>query len=88
VSGTVTATFSNGDPPLPLIPLKNGSWTGTWQVRNANASVIAVTVTADNPSLKIAGSISVSGGVQSSAITAEPGRQAALFLPSAPLSGQ
>ena len=67
VSGTVTATFSNGDPPLPLISLKNGNWTGTWQVRNASASVIAVTVNADNPSLNIAGSISVSGGLQSSA---------------------
>jgi uncharacterized protein (TIGR03437 family) len=90
VSGTVTATFSNGDPPLPLISLKNGNWMGTWQVRNANASVIVITVNADNPSLNIAGSISVSGGIQSSAtapVMAAGGvLSAASYSPSAPLA--
>jgi uncharacterized protein (TIGR03437 family) len=90
LSGTVTATFSNGDPPLPLISLKNGDWTGTWQVSNANSSVIAITVNADNPSLNISGSISVSGGLQSSANAPVmlPGGvlNAASYLPSAPLA--
>jgi len=90
VSGTVTATFSNGDPPLPLISLKNGDWTGTWQVSNANSSVIAITVNADNPSLNLSGSISVSGGLQSSAnapvMLAGGVLNAASYLPSSPLS--
>ena len=90
VSGTVIATFSNGDPPLPLTSLKNGNWTGTWQVRNASASVMAITVDADNPSLNIAGAISVSGGLQSSAnapVMAAGGvLNSASFSPSAPLS--
>ena len=90
VNGTVTATFSNGDAPLPLISLKNGNWTGTWQVRNASASVIAITVNADNPSLNLAGSISVSGGLQSSAnapvIAAGGVLNGASFSPSAPLA--
>jgi uncharacterized protein (TIGR03437 family) len=90
VGGTVIATFSNGDPPLPLISLKNGNWTGTWQVRNASAPVIAVTVNADNPSLNIAGAISLSGGLQNSAnapVVRAPGVvNAASYSPSAPLS--
>jgi uncharacterized protein (TIGR03437 family) len=67
VSGTVVATFSNGDPPLPLISLKNGNWTGTWQVNNANVPLVAITVNADEPSLKISGTTSVSGSLQSTA---------------------
>jgi uncharacterized protein (TIGR03437 family) len=67
VSGTVVATFSNGDPPLPLNSLKNGDWRGTWQVNNANVPLVAVTVNADEPSLKISGTTSVSGNLQSTA---------------------
>jgi uncharacterized protein (TIGR03437 family) len=90
LSGTVTATFSNGDPQLALVSAKNGNWTGTWQVNNANASAVAITVNADNPSLNISGSTSVSGSLQSSAnapVMAAGGvLNAASFLPSAPLS--
>lgn len=90
VSGTVIASFSNGDPPLPLISLKNGNWTGTWQVRNSNAPLIAVTVTADNATLGLSGSISVSGSLQSSAnapvIEAGGVVNAASYSASAPLS--
>ncbi len=67
VSGTVVATFSNGDPPLPLISLKNGQWTNSWQVNNTSSSVIAVTVTADDPTLNISGTTSVSGSLENSA---------------------
>jgi hypothetical protein len=90
ITGTVTGTFSNGDPPLPLISLKNGEWTGTWQVNNANASLIAITVNADNPSLDISGAVSVSGGLQSSAnapvMRAGGVLNAASYASSAPLS--
>ena len=44
VSGTVVASFTNSDPPVPLISLKNGTWTGTWQVTNNNVSNVSVTV--------------------------------------------
>jgi uncharacterized protein (TIGR03437 family) len=67
VNGTVTATFSNGDPPIPLISLKNGDWTGTWQINNTSSSIVAITVNADEPSLKISGTTSVSGSLQSTA---------------------
>lgn len=29
--GSVVVSFSNGDPPLPLVSLQNGSWAGSWQ---------------------------------------------------------
>jgi uncharacterized protein (TIGR03437 family) len=90
VTGTVVASFSNGDPPLPLISLKNGDWTGTWQVGNASASIIAVTVNADDPVLGISGSVSVSGSLQSSvnAPVMLPGGvvNTASYAPSTPLS--
>ena len=66
VSGTVVASFTNSDPPVPLIALKNGTWTGTWQVINNNVSNVVVTVNADNPSLGISGTTSVSGSLQKS----------------------
>ena len=90
VSGTVTTTFSNGDPPVQLTSLKNGNWTGTWQVRNTNAPVVVVTMNADNPTLQISGSVSVSGGLQSSAVApvmaAGGVLNAASYVLSAPLS--
>jgi uncharacterized protein (TIGR03437 family) len=38
-SGSVAVAFSNGDPPIALTPLQNGHWAGTWQPRNAAATV-------------------------------------------------
>lgn len=90
VSGTVTASFSNGDPPVLLTPLKNGAWTGTWQVRNAGVSAVTITMSADNPSLAISGAVSVSGTLQISAsapiVSAGGILNAASYAPSAPLS--
>jgi uncharacterized protein (TIGR03437 family) len=66
VSGSAVATFSNGDAPLALISLKNGRWTGTWQVRNTQAAAITVNLTATNPALNISGTAVLAGGVQNS----------------------
>ncbi len=90
VSGTVVASFTNGDPPVQLISLKNGSWTGTWQITNHAVSSIAVTINADNPSLGISGQISVPGNLQNSVnapvIAAGGVFNAASYAPSAPLA--
>jgi uncharacterized protein (TIGR03437 family) len=90
VTGTVTATFSNGDPPVPLVSLKNGGWTGTWQVSNTKNSAISVTLTADIASQQISGAATVSGSLQSSANAPvlRPGGvlNAASYSPSAPLA--
>jgi uncharacterized protein (TIGR03437 family) len=62
-TGSVTATFSNGDPALSLDPLGDGRWTATW---NAVHSTTGVTITAQAqevaPSLN--GTASIGGMLQ------------------------
>jgi len=48
-SGSVQASFSNGDAPLGLVNLQDGNWSQTWQV-GAHANTVLVTVTAKGPS--------------------------------------
>lgn len=37
--GSVVASFSNGDPPLSLVSLQNGTWTQSWQPGVASSTV-------------------------------------------------
>ncbi len=60
-AGSVTASFSNGDPPLPLASLKNGRWTGSWVARNASRERLTITVNAAIPETQLAGSAQVGG---------------------------
>jgi len=64
VNGAVQASFSNGDPPLSLVSLKDGRWTGTWQARNAQQAQVTVTVTAEIPGTSVRGSAQVTGGLR------------------------
>src|SRR5262249_23272608 len=64
VSGSVVATFSNGDPPLSLISLKDGRWTGTWQARDTRQAEVTINVAASNPALKVSGNTQVAGVLQ------------------------
>lgn len=50
LTGTVFATFSNGDPPISLTSLQNGQWSGTWTPRNVSSQVV-LTVTASSSTL-------------------------------------
>jgi uncharacterized protein (TIGR03437 family) len=65
-TGSVVASFSNGDPGLTLNNLQNGTWTGTWQPRNINANTVQVTVAAQLPNSGPAGSAHQSIGLQGS----------------------
>jgi uncharacterized protein (TIGR03437 family) len=49
-NATVVASFTNGDPPLVLSSLKNGTYIGTWRPSNA-ATQVVVTVRASLPPL-------------------------------------
>ncbi|HEV2690279.1 MAG TPA: hypothetical protein VGV35_17095 [Bryobacteraceae bacterium] len=64
-SGSVTVNFSNGDPPLALVSLKDGSWQGTWQTRSNSLAAVALTVSAANPQLGISGTSTVGGSLGS-----------------------
>ncbi len=54
-TGSVTVSFSNGDPPVALQPLKDGRWHGTWQSRNASNPKITVRIEAEQPDPKLRG---------------------------------
>jgi uncharacterized protein (TIGR03437 family) len=62
-SGSVTATFSSGDPALPLNSLNNGRWTATWNPTHASTGV---TITAHGQEVQpaLTGSASIGGALQ------------------------
>jgi hypothetical protein len=62
--GSVVATFSNGDPPLPLVPLKDGRWVKDWTARNAAQESLTLRITAEEPGRRIEGRVEVTGGVR------------------------
>jgi uncharacterized protein (TIGR03437 family) len=61
-NGDVSATFSNGDPQLRLISLKDGTWAGTWVPSNPTSPI---TVTALAQSTEgLAGNVKITGSLQ------------------------
>ncbi len=67
-AGGVTVSFSNGDPPIRLTSLKDGSWAGTWTPVNSSSQV-TVTATAEIPEQRLKGTIQIKGALQSSNAT-------------------
>ncbi len=63
-AGRVVTTFSNGDPPLSLVSLKDGRWQGTWFGGNVRAAKIAVTATAERDAPLIRGTLTFTGTLQ------------------------
>jgi adhesin/invasin len=64
-AGSVVATFSNGDPPLPLTALREGNWGGTWTPRGVSASGVLLTGQSRNPGGDLQGAAHIVGGVRS-----------------------
>jgi uncharacterized protein (TIGR03437 family) len=67
VTCSVAAAFSTGEAPVPLVSLKDGRWSGTWQVRNAQQVSTTVTVAAESPERGISGVARITGGVRGAA---------------------
>jgi trimeric autotransporter adhesin len=59
-SGTVIATFSNGDPPLAMNGLADGTWSATWAPRQSSSVVVTVTA----QSAAVQGATPLHGSVQ------------------------
>ena len=55
-TGSVTASFSNGDPAIALQSLNDGTWQATWQTGNTSSAPVSVHVAALDPQLNIGGS--------------------------------
>jgi uncharacterized protein (TIGR03437 family) len=66
--GSVTVTFSSGDPALSLDSLNDGRWTGTW---NATHSTAAVTITSQAQQVQpaLTGSSSIGGALEPNTAT-------------------
>jgi uncharacterized protein (TIGR03437 family) len=64
-AGSVVATFSNGDPPLPLTALREGNWGGTWTPRGVSASGILLTGQSRSGGGDLQGAARITGGVRS-----------------------
>ena len=60
-SGTVIASFTNGDPPLGLISTQDGKWSATWTPGAKTNSNLVVTVDAQTFTPALKGTTSVSG---------------------------
>jgi uncharacterized protein (TIGR03437 family) len=63
-SGSVVASFSNGDIPISLVSLQDGNWTNSWQPRGGSANTVAITVDAQVPELNLRGIVQASLGLQ------------------------
>jgi uncharacterized protein (TIGR03437 family) len=62
-TGSVKASFSNGDPPLSLASLQDGSWSATWQPGSSLAQA-TVSIDAQTGPPQITGSAQISGALQ------------------------
>lgn len=62
--GSVTVTFSSGDPALSLTSIGNGSWTGTWNAANASTGV-SITAQAQEIKPALTGHASIGGTLTS-----------------------
>jgi len=62
-TGSVVASFSNGDAPLSLVGDGNGKWSATWTPINPTSRATTVTALAIQPDLGTSGQATISGAV-------------------------
>ena len=67
-TGSVTASFSDGDPSLQLASLNDGHWSATWQPINSSAQVV-ITVDAQELLPKLQGTQAIGGTLQTNPTT-------------------
>ena len=67
-TGSVTASFSDGDPSLPLTSLDDGRWSATWQPSNSNAPVVISVDALESPP-PIQGAQSIGGALEANPTT-------------------
>jgi trimeric autotransporter adhesin len=63
VNGSVTASFSNGDQPLSLTSLNDGTWAATWTPQFATSQAV-VTAAAADTNRRLTGTAQVKVGFQ------------------------
>jgi uncharacterized protein (TIGR03437 family) len=79
--GTVVASFSDGDPPMSLVSLGRGTWSGTWEPRYAASSAsVVITIQARSLQPVLTGTVQISG-------TLNPNQSAPSISPGGVVSG-
>jgi uncharacterized protein (TIGR03437 family) len=63
--GSVVVSFDNGDPPIALLAVGDGTWSGTWVPRKSTAAQFTVRTTARLLQPAIQGAVEVQGRVPS-----------------------
>jgi uncharacterized protein (TIGR03437 family) len=75
-SGSVVASFNNGDPPLPLSDIQNGQWTASWTPGVVQSNGVTVTLTAKQPAANLSGTaqetIGLAGGQSQPIVASQP----------------
>jgi uncharacterized protein (TIGR03437 family) len=88
-SGSVTVTFSTGDPALALTSIGGGSWTGTWNATNVSPNV-TLGAKAQELQPSLTGSASIGGALRSNnaipSVSTNGVVSAANFVPNQPLA--
>ncbi len=65
-AGSITVRFSNGDPPLALSSLNDGTWQATWTTAQSGVGQpVTLNITATNNQLQLTGTSQVNGGLSS-----------------------
>jgi len=65
-SGSVSAVFSTGEPPVPLVSLRDGRWQGTWETRASSRGPVTITLRAEDPERRLAGESQVTAALRAS----------------------
>jgi uncharacterized protein (TIGR03437 family) len=63
--GGVTVNFSNGDPPLVMGSLNDGTWQATWATARSNVGAVTLTITASDNQAQLTGTRQVNGALTS-----------------------
>jgi uncharacterized protein (TIGR03437 family) len=83
-SGSLVASFNNGDPPLSLTDIQNGQWSGSWTPGVVQSNGVTVTLNATQSSANLSGvaqeTVGLAGG-QSQPIVASQAISAVTLTP-------
>jgi uncharacterized protein (TIGR03437 family) len=90
LSGSVTVTFSSGDPALSLTSLNDGSWTATWNATHVASSVTITALAQEVQPAALTGTASIGGALSPNDATPSVSSggvvSAVSFVPNQPLA--
>lgn len=68
-TGTTSVSFSNGDPPLAMIHVGQGRWSGTWQPRSGAQNVVLTATSQSATSPALQGTAQIGGAAATNTTT-------------------